>query len=247
MHLHIHFHYDLRYMCINIYIKILISRQLLPIATYLKREGWERMVENCSVCGKKLDKEMKFCPDCGEKVPLSAQTKKIETKPKQKNKTKRKTLKISWPKISLKKVPKPVLAGVALLCVAIIAIAGVFVLSPFDLTGSAALKEKGGRTFAIDIQNTCDSDAKCYLTVSGITYCYFGNNGEFSVPAGETLTVNIVEDALVIPFKNYEISLFADIGHMEKGTATSVTESAGFVIYPSEIDGEFFIESAGVR
>jgi len=202
------------------------------------------MVENCSECGNKLEDDVKFCPECGEKAPPAQEIKKIETKTK--TKKKKTTVKFSFSKLSLKKVPKPVIAGIALLCIAIIAVAGVVVISPFDTTGSVVkVQEKGGRIFSVAVENTCDSDATCYLTVSGLTYYQFGNNGEFTVPSGETMTINIVEDVLIIPKTNYDITLFATIGHMEKGTAFDVTESAEFSIY--QTDGEFLIESTGAR
>jgi len=206
------------------------------------------MVENCSECGNKLEDDVKFCPECGEKAPPAKEIKKIETKTKSKAKTKKKktTVKFSFSKLSLKKVPKPVIVGIALLCIAIIAVAGVVVISPFDTTGSVVkVQEKGGRIFSVAVENTCDSEATCYLTVSGLRYNQFGNNGEFTVPSGETITINIVEDVLFIAKTNYDITLFATIGHVEKGTAFDVTESAEFSIY--QTDGEFLIESTGAR
>ena len=152
------------------------------------------------------------------------------------------------PKLSLKKVPKPVIVGIALLCIAIIAVAGVIVISPFDMTGSvASVQEKGGRVFSVDVENTCDNDAECHLTVSGLTYTHFGNGGYFTVPAGETMTVNIVEDVLFVSYNNYKICLIAEIEHQEKGIVDGVAESIGFTICQTETDGEFFIESSGAR
>ena len=86
------------------------------------------MVENCSECGNKLKDDVKFCPECGEKTPPAKEIKKVETKTKSKAKTKKKktTVKFNLPKLSLKKVPKPVIVGIALLCIAIIAVAGVW-------------------------------------------------------------------------------------------------------------------------
>ncbi len=206
------------------------------------------MVENCSECGNKLEDDVKFCPDCGEKVPPVQETEKVEIKAKSKAKTKKKktTIKFNLPKLSLKKVPKPVIVGITLLCIAIIAVAGVVVISPFDTTGSVVkVQEKGGRIFSVAVENTCDSDATCYLTVSGLRYNQFGNNGEFTVPSGETMTINIVEDALFIAKANYDITLFAEIEWLQEGTAFDVTESAAFSIY--QTDGEFLIESTGAR
>lgn len=197
------------------------------------------MVENCSECGNKLEDDVKFCPECGEKAPPAQEIKKIETKTK--TKKKKTTVKFSFSKLSLKKVPKPVIAGIALLCIAIIAVAGVVVISPFDTTGSVVkVQEKGGRIFSVAVENTCDSDAKCYLTVSGLKY-----GEEFTVPAEGSFTYNIVEDILFITKTNYDISLFATIDYQEKGTAFDVTESAEFSIY--QTDGEFLIESTGAR
>ena len=204
------------------------------------------MVENCSECGNKLEDDVKFCPECGEKAPPAQEIKKVETKTKTKTKKKKTTVKFSFSKLSLKKVPKPVIAGIALLCIAIIAVAGVVVISPFDTTGSVVkVQEKGGRIFSVAVENTCDSDAKCYLTVSGLRYNQFGNNGEFTVPSGETMTINIVEDALFIAKANYDITLFAEIEWLQEGTAFDVTESAEFSIYQTDV--EFLIESTGVR
>ena len=208
------------------------------------------MVENCSICGSKLEDDVKFCPECGEKIPLAKETKKVETKVKSKAKTKKKKISIKFilPKISLKNAPKPVIAGIALLCIAIIAVAGVVVISPFDLTGSVAKVEaqnKGGRIFSVIVENTCDSDATCYLTMSGLKYTYLGNGGEFTVKADSTMEINIVEDALAIPQNNYDITLFAEIDWSEKVTAFDVTESAEFSIF--ETDGNLFIESTRAR
>ena len=206
------------------------------------------MVENCSECGNKLEDDVKFCTECGEIIPPAKETKKVETKTKSKAKTKKKktTVKFNLPKLSLKKVPKPVIVGITLLCIAIIAVAGVVVISPFDTTGSVVkVQEKGGRIFSVAVENTCDSDATCYLTVSGLRYNQFGNNGEFTVPSGETMTINIVEDALFIAKANYDITLFAEIEWLQEGTAFDVTESAEFSIY--QTDGEFLIESTGAR
>lgn len=208
-----------------------------------------RMVEKCSVCGNKLDDDVKFCPDCGEKVATdnkTTKTEKVETKTK--TKAKKKQFKINIPKISFKKIPKPILTGIALICIAFIAVAAVVVVSPFNLTGSVVdAEEKGGRVFSILIENTDDSDAKCYLTVSGLRYNYFGSEGEFTVPAGETVEINIVEDVLFVKKSNYEISLFASIDHLEKGTAFDVSESAEFMISPMESEGEFIVESIDIR
>ena len=207
------------------------------------------MVENCSVCGNKLEDDVKFCPECGEKAPPAKEIKKIETKTKSKAKTKKKktTVKFNLPKLSLKKAPKPVIVGIALLCIAIIAVASVMVLSPFDITGSvASVQEKGGRIFSIDIENTCDSEATCYLTVGGLKYIEVGNDeGYFTVPSGESITLNIVEDILFLTKANYDITLFAEIEWFQEGTAFDVTESAEFSIY--QTDGEFLIESTGAR
>jgi len=213
------------------------------------------MVEKCTVCGNKLEDDVKFCPDCGEKIAPAKETKKtnkeetkIKTKSKTTTKKKKNKIKFSIPKISIKNIPKPVLTGIALICIAFIAIAAVVVVSPFDLTGSVVDASDGGsRVFSILVENTDDSDAKCYLTVSGLRYNYFGTDGEFTVPAGETVEINIVEDVLFVKKSNYEISLFASIDHVEKGTASDVTESAEFLIQPIEEEGEFIIESIGVR
>jgi uncharacterized OB-fold protein len=203
------------------------------------------MIEKCSVCGNKLEDEVKFCPDCGEKVPPAQETKKVETKTKSKAKTKKKktTTKFSLPKLSLKNAPKPVIAGIALLCIAIIAVAGVVVISPFDTTGS--IVKVGGRVFSVDIENTCDADATCYLTVGGLRYNHFGANGEFKVPSGDSITITLVEEVLFRQDTSYDITLFATIGYTEKGTAFDITESAEFSI--CQTDGELVIESTGVR
>ena len=196
------------------------------------------MIEKCSVCGNKLEDDVKFCPDCGEKIP-SVQ----ETKTKVKTKKKKTTNKFSLPKLSLKNAPKPVIAGITLLCIAIIAVAGVVVISPFDTTGS--IVKVGGRVFSVDIENTCDADATCYLTVGGLRYNHFGANGEFKVPSGDSITITLVEDVLFRQDTSYEIILFATIGYTEKGTASDVTESVEFSI--SQTDGELIIESIGAR
>ena len=201
------------------------------------------MIEKCSVCGNKLEDDVKFCPDCGEKIPSVQETKKVETKTKAKTKKKKTTTKFSLPKLSLKNAPKPVIAGIALLCIAIIAVAGVVVISPFDTTGS--IVKVGGRVFSVDIENTCDADATCYLTVGGLRYNHFGANGEFKVPSGDSITITLVEDVLFRQDTSYDITLFATIGYTEKGTASDVTESAEFSIYQTE--GELIIESTGAR
>ena len=201
------------------------------------------MIEKCSVCGNKLEDDVKFCPDCGEKIPSVQETKKVETKTKVKTKKKKTTTKFSLPKLSLKNAPKPVIAGIALLCIAIIAVAGVVVISPFDTTGS--IVKVGGRVFSVDIENTCDADATCYLTVGGLRYNHFGANGEFKVPSGDSITITLVEDVLFRQDTSYEIILFATIGYTEKGTASDVTESVEFSI--SQTDGELIIESIGAR
>jgi hypothetical protein len=207
------------------------------------------MIEKCSVCGNKLEDDVKFCPDCGEKVPPAQETEKVEIKAKSKAKTKKKktTIKFSLPKLSLKNAPKPVIAGIALLCIAIIAVAGVVVISPFDTTGSVVEVEPnvGGRVFSVDIENTCDADATCYLTVGGLRYNHFGANGEFKVHSGDSITLTLVEDVLFRQDTSYEIILFATIDYTEKGTAFDVTESAEFSIYQTE--GELIIESIGAR
>ena len=208
------------------------------------------MVENCSVCGNKLEGDLKFCPECGEKIPLAKETKKIETKTKSKAKTKKKktTTKFSLPKLSLKNAPKPVIAGIALLCIAIIAVAGVVVISPFDTTGSVTsmgVQEKGGRIFTVIVENTCDSDATCYLTVSGLKYMHLGNGGEFTVESGKTMEIKIVEDTFVIQYANYDIALFASIDYTDKCTVVGVTESAEFLIGDGEVDGDFIITNIG--
>ena len=201
------------------------------------------MIEKCSVCGNKLEDDVKFCPDCGEKIPPVQETKKVETKTKAKTKKKKTTTKFSLPKLPLKNAPKPVIAGIALLCIAIIAVAGVVVISPFDATGS--IVKVGGRVFSVDIENTCDADATCYLTVGGLRYNHFGANGEFKVPSGDSITITLVEDVLFRQDTSYEIILFATIGYTEKGTASDVTESVEFSI--SQTDGELIIESTGAR
>ena len=207
------------------------------------------MIKKCSVCGNELEDDVKFCPDCGEKVPPVQETKKVETKTKSKAKTKKKKTmtKFSLPKLSLKNAPKPVIAGIALLCVAIIAVAGIVVISPFDITGSVAKVKPntGGRVFSVDIENTCDADATCYLTVGGLRYTYFGANGEFKVPSGDSITITLVEDVLFRQDTSYEITLFATTDYTEKGTASDVTESAEFSI--SQTEGELIIDSTGVR
>ena len=88
------------------------------------------MVEKCSICGNKLEEDVKFCPDCGEKIAPAKETKKtkkVETKVKDKTKTttkkKKNKIKFSIPKISIKNIPKPVLTGIVLICVALIAVA----------------------------------------------------------------------------------------------------------------------------
>lgn len=201
------------------------------------------MIEKCSVCGNKLEDGVKFCPDCGEKIPSVQETKKVETKTKVKTKKKKTTTKFSLPKLSLKNAPKPVIAGIALLCISIIAVAGVVVISPFDTTGS--IVKVGGRVFSVDIENTCDADATCYLTVGGLRYNHFGANGEFKVLSGDSITITLVEDALFRQDTSYDITLFATIGYTEKGTAYDITESAEFSI--CQTDGELVIESSGVR
>ena len=200
------------------------------------------MIEKCSVCGNKLEDDVKFCPDCGEKVLSAQETEKVETKTKSKAK-KKKTTKFSLPKLSLKNTPKPVITGIALLCIAIIAVAGVVVISPFDTTGS--IVKVGGRVFSVDIENTCDDVATCYLTVGGLRYNHFGANGEFKVPPGNSITIALVEDVLFRQDSSYEITLFATVDYTEKGTAFGVTESAEFSI--CQTDGELVIESSGVR
>ena len=209
------------------------------------------MVENCLICGSKLEANVKFCPECGEKIPLAKGTKKVETKIKSKAKTKKKktTTKFILPKISLKSAPKPMIAGIALLCIAIVAVAGVVVISPFDMTGSVsntgAQEISGGRIFSVVVENFCDTDATCYLTVGGLKYKEVGNNGDFTILSGKTITLDIVEDILYFTKNNYDISLYATIDYQEKGTVSGVTELAEFSI--SEIEGELVIASIGAR
>ncbi len=209
------------------------------------------MVENCSICGSKLEDEVKFCPECGEKIPLARETKKVETKVKSKAKTKKKktTIKFSLPKIPLKNAPKPVIAGIALVCIAIIAVAGVVVISPFDMTGSVSKSGTqeiaGGRVFSVIVENFCDSEATCYLKVGGLIYKEIGNGGEFTIPAGESVTHDIVEDILFIPRTSYEITLYATIDYTAEETAFDVTESSEFSI--SEMEGELIVASTGAR
>lgn len=208
------------------------------------------MVENCSECGNKLEDDVRFCPECGEKAPPAKEIKKIETKSKAKTKKKKTTVKFNLPKLSLKKVPKPVIVGIALLCIAIIAVAGVVVISPFDTTGSVVKVEQqekvGGRVFSVAVENTCDAEATCYLTVGGLKYMEVGNDeGYFTVPSEESITLDIVEDILFLTKANYDITLFAEIEWFQEGTAFDVTESAEFSIY--QADEEFFIESTGAR
>jgi len=250
MLLHIHQHNNQLTTCIVIYIKIFINKKILLICTYRKYKGWERMVENCSICGSKLEGDVKFCPECGEQIPLAKETKKVETKVKSKAKTKKKTtVKFSLPKISLRNAPKPMIAGIALLCIAIIAVAGVVVISPFDMTGSVSnsgmQETAGGRVFSVIVENFCDTEATCYLTVGGLKYKEVGNNGDFTIPARESITLDIVEDILFIVKTNYDISLFATIDYQEKGTVSDVTESAEFSI--SEMEGELIVESTAAR
>ena len=201
------------------------------------------MIKKCSVCGNELEEDAKFCPDCGEKVPSVQETEKIETKTKAKIKKKKTTTKFNLPKLSLKNAPKPVIAGIALLCIVIIAVAGVVVISPFDITSS--IVKTGGRAFSVDIENTCDADATCYLTVGGLRYNYFGTNGEFKVHLGDSVTITLAEDVLFRQDISYDITLFATTDYTEKGTALDVTESAAFTI--SQTDGELIVKSTGVR
>jgi len=255
MYLHMLCDKNLVNMCISICIKILLNKYVLLACNYKKIIGWEHMVENCSVCGNKLDGDLKFCPECGEKIPLAKETtkkeiKKVETKTKLKAKTKKKktTPKFSLPKISLKNAPKPVIAGIALLCIAIIAVAGVVVISPFELNGSvtsAGVQEKGGRIFTVIVENTCDSDATCYLTVSGLTYMHIGNGGEFTVKPKTTMEIKIVEDTFVVQYAEYDIALFATIDYTDQIAAVDVTESAEFVIDKGETKGEFILTNIG--
>jgi len=58
------------------------------------------MIEKCSVCGNKLEDDVKFCPDCGEKILPVQETKKVETKTKAKTEKKKTTTKFSLPKLS---------------------------------------------------------------------------------------------------------------------------------------------------
>jgi len=206
------------------------------------------MIENCAACGNELDDNVKFCPNCGEKV---VSEKKIEKNNAEfKTKKSNMKLKLNLPKISFIDKPKPVLAGFALLCIAIIVIAGVVIISPFDLSGavsSSGEKDIGSRVFVINIDNTCEEKAKCYLTVSGLRYTQIGSTadkGEFSINSGESISINIIEEALFKICDSYEISLFVEFDHLEKATVYDITESVDFSINPMDLEGEFAIDSS---
>ena len=206
------------------------------------------MVENCSVCGNKLEDDFKFCPECGEKVPIPKKTKttkKVETKAKTKNKKKKTPIKFTLPKLTMNIPRKTALAAIAIICIAVVVAAGVVVISPFDATSSVvSVKQEdfGGRVFKATVENTCGCEAECYLKVGALKY------GEtFTVLPEEKIIVDVVEDSLNpnLLSSNYDITLYAAIDYMTEGTAFDVTESAEFSIL--EEDGELIIENTGAR
>ena len=191
------------------------------------------MDNNCTVCGKKLDGKFKFCPDCGSEI-------KVEVKPKTKQKKQtKKTMKINWPKISLKIPKKTAITVVSVICIIALAAAAVVYIAPFDTTGSI-VSSTGGRTFSVSIENTADGAAVCFLKVGKLKY------GEsFDVLPSETVTVEINEDSLFLQQGQYDVTLYATIDYTEESTVSGVTDSAEFVI--GEEQGECFIEALGAR
>jgi hypothetical protein len=191
------------------------------------------MVKYCSECGNGLEKDTKFCSECGTEIKEIIEAKTPATPKKtEKQKTKKKASpKMSFPKLQLKlpKVSKKaVLAVVAVFCLVAVATTLV-VMGPFDMTSTVVKSSIGGRTFDVTIVNECDSDAECCFKVGALNY-----NGldSFAVPAGEEITVEIVEDYLekLLLREDYDITLKATVDYEVHGIASGVTESATFVI-----------------
>ena len=94
----------------------------------------------------------------------------------------------------------------------------------------------GGRTFTVIIENFCDDEATCYLTVDNLRYVE-----PFTVSSKATIALDIIEDELFVQKGSYDISLFAEVNYLEEGTALDVTESAEFLIH--QVDGELVVEN----
>jgi len=198
----------------------------------------------CSSCGNELEKDFKFCSECGEKIPVTQEIEEIKPILNETNKSQKPRKKIA-PKRYIKNIPKPFVAAIIVIGILVISVAGVVIVSPFDITGSLASSEN--RSFSIDIRNKCADDAVCYLTVDKLKYCYIGEEGEFNVYGQDSFAVDLVEDAFLFTDSSYDITLYVTAGDapMQRVTAYDVTEHASFTI--SDVDGEIIIENSRVR
>ena len=105
-----------------------------------------------------------------------------------------------------------------------------------DAAGGEDTSDDKGRTFLVVIENFCEKNVVCYLTVDNLRY-----GDSFTISSNKTIAVDIIEDDLFIKKDSYDISLFAEIDYLEKGTAFNVTESAEFLIHKE--NGALLVES----
>lgn len=206
-----------------------------------KLKGSFKMPKYCPECGNRLEGSFKFCPECGKKMPMPEDTKrleKVETKEEVKTKAKEKR-KVVLPKPSLKISKKTAIAIISIVCVAVVASAAVLVLSPFgNGTTGTGVGSAGGRTFIVTVNNTYSSSADCYLKIGNLKD---NKNSDWNISSGESKTFEINEDDQVILQDDYDITLYATVdGDLKEATASAVTESAEFSI--SSANGQHGVE-----
>lgn len=203
-----------------------------------------KMPKYCSECGNKLEGSFKFCPECGKKMPMIKDVKRleeIETKEKVKTKAEEKT-RFALPKPSLKISKKTAIAIISIVCVAVVVAAAVLVISPFG-NWTTGVKSAGGRTFTVTVNNTYSSSADCYLKIGNLKDNKYS---DWNISSGESKTFEINEDDQIIPQDDYDITLYATIdGDLKEATASAVTESAEFLI--SSADGQLSVNCTGFQ
>jgi len=205
-----------------------------------------KMPKYCSECGNKLEGSFKFCPECGKKMPMIKDVKRleeIETKEKVKTKAEEKT-RFALPKPSLKISKKTAIAIISIVCVAIVVAAVVLVISPFG-NWTTGVKSAGGRTFTVTVESTYGSDVDCYITIDNLKQGEYGNTG-FVVSSSGTEVITINEDDLKYERNTYKITLYATVdGGSKEAVASAVTESAGFLI--SSVGGQLSVNCTGFQ
>lgn len=209
-----------------------------------KLKGSFKMPKYCPECGNRLEGSFKFCPECGKKMPMPEDTKrleKVETKEEVKTKAKEKT-RVALPKPSLKISKKTAIAIISIICIAVVVSAAILVISPFG-NGTTGVGSTGGRTFIVTVNNTYSSSADCYLKIGNLKDNKYS---DWNISSGESKTFEINEDDQVILQDDYDITLYATVdGDLKEAIASAVTESAEFLI--SSADGQLSVNCTGFQ